>query len=299
MRRRRFLAGMGGLALIGLPARHVQAATPQRIVTAGGAMTEIVYALGIGASIVAVDTTSLFPPRAVISLPKIGYLRSLSAEGLLSTKPDLILADSDAGPADVFDQLRRMGAPVAHFAGRPSARSVVDKISFVGAAVSATEKAAALAAAYAADLATLRQAVTGLAARPRVLFLMNAGATGLRGAGSDTGAAEMLALAGAGNALENLAGYKPLSAEAALAADPDVILMMQQSLEALGGVDGVAALPVLAKLPAARQRRIIAMDGAYLLGFGPRTAHAGRDLAAALHPDAALPSLPQRPWTDA
>jgi iron complex transport system substrate-binding protein len=297
MKRRSFLTGLGGLALVTLPARQALAAIPKRIVTAGGAMTEIVCALGVGDSIVAVDTTSLYPPRAVAPLPKIGYLRNLSAEGLLSTRPDLILADSDAGPPDVFDQLRRMGAPVAHFAGHPSARSVIDKISFVGAALSTAEKSADMAARYAADLALLQQAVAGLTVRPKVLFLMAAGATGLRAAGRDTGAAEMLALAGAVNAMQDLPGYKPLSSEAALAADPDAILLMQQSLDALGGIDGVAALPALSKLRAAKERRIIAMDGAYLLGFGPRTAHAGRDLAVALHPEVSVPSLPARPWT--
>jgi iron complex transport system substrate-binding protein len=72
---------------------------------------------------------------------------------------------------------------------------------------------------------------------------------------------------------------------------------MSQAITELGGIDGVAALPTLAQLPAVRERRIIGMDGNYLLGFGPRTAHAVRDLAAALHPQSTIPVLPDRPWT--
>ena len=111
MRRRTFLAASGAL----FAARPAFAVLPQRIVTVGGAMTEIVFALGEGAHVVAVDTTSLYPWRAVAPLPKVGYLRQLAVEGLLSTKPDLILADVDAGPKEVLDQLQSMGAPVAHF----------------------------------------------------------------------------------------------------------------------------------------------------------------------------------------
>ena len=75
--------------------------------------------------------------------------------------------------------------------------------------------------------------------------------------------------------------------------------MMSQTVAALGGVDGVAALPALAQLNAAQKRRIVGLDGNYLLGFGPRTAHAIRDLAVALHPQATLPVLPARPWVTA
>ena len=112
MQRRTFLAA-GMTALVARPASAATA--PQRIVCVGGAITEIVFALGAGAHVIAVDTTSLYPGRAVAPLPKVGYLRQLSVEGLLSTRPDLILADVDAGPKNVLDQLQSMGAPLAHF----------------------------------------------------------------------------------------------------------------------------------------------------------------------------------------
>src|SRR5690349_9704764 len=87
--RRQVLAGLAGMMGAAIVPRQASAAVAQRIVAVGGAMTEIVFALGEGAKIVAVDTTSLYPPRAIADLPKVGYLRMLSTEGLLSTKPDL------------------------------------------------------------------------------------------------------------------------------------------------------------------------------------------------------------------
>ncbi|HVJ41060.1 MAG TPA: ABC transporter substrate-binding protein [Dongiaceae bacterium] len=304
--RRGVLAGLvaiGGVMLLRRPlhAETIGGATTQvrRIVSVGGAMTEIVFALGDGGRLVAVDTTSLYPAQATAALPKVGYLRTLSTEGVLSTKPDLILLDADAGPTDVIDQLQRLGAPLARFKERPSAASISDKIVFVGAALHQAEEAAKMAALFRQDLAEVTAGVDKLQQQPSVLFLMNAGATGLRGAGSNTAAAEMIVLAGGRNVFAQTSGYKAVSAEAALIANPDVILMMSQTVAELGGAEAIADLPVLAKTKAARNRRIFGFDGNYLLGFGPRTAHAVADLAGVLHPQDSISAPPPRPWTTA
>ncbi len=197
MRRRTFLAA-GAAAIAARPAWAAPA--PQRIVAIGGAMTEIVFALGEGAHVVAVDTTSLYPWRAVAPLPKVGYLRQLSVEGILSTKPDLILADVDAGPKDVLDQLQSMGAPVAHFSAEHTAASVIPKIRFVGEALGHKQEAEAMIALYSADLKAIETAVAGLTQHPKVLFLIAVGATGLRGAGDGTAAGEMIGRAAASTA---------------------------------------------------------------------------------------------------
>jgi iron complex transport system substrate-binding protein len=150
---------------------------------------------------------------------------------------------------------------------------------------------------YSTDLKAIETAVSGLAQKPKVLFLIGAGNTGLRGAGDGTAAGEMIARAGGTNAFAGVNGYKPVSPEAALAANPDYLLMMKQTLDEIGGINAAAMLPALAKLSAAKEKRIVSLDGNYMLNFGPRTAHAIRDLAAALHPDVTLPVLPDRPWT--
>jgi iron complex transport system substrate-binding protein len=294
MRRRTFLAA-GAALVVAHPS--LASAAPQRIVAIGGAMTEIVFALGEGARVVAVDTTSLYPWRAVAPLPKVGYLRQLSVEGILSTKPDLILADVDAGPKDVLDQLQSMGAPVAHFSGDHTAASVMPKIRFVGEALGHKSEAEAMVEGYSADLKAIETAVAGLAKKPEVLFLIAVGPSGLRGAGDGTAAGEMIVRSGGVNSFAGVNGYKPVSPEASLAANPDYLLMMKQTVDEIGGLNAVAVLPALAKLSAAKEKRIVALDGNYMLNFGPRTAHAIRDLASALHPDIILPALPDRPWT--
>jgi len=291
--RRSFLAV--GTAL--LAARPSFAAAPQRIVAIGGAMTEIVFALGEGGRVVAVDTTSLYPWRAVAPLPKVGYLRQLSVEGILSTNPDLILADVDAGPKDVLDQLQSMSAPVAQFHAAHTVESVAPKIRFVGEAIGHKAEADTMVEGFSADLQQIKTTVAGLAKKPKVLFLIAAGPSGLRGAGDGTAAGEMITRAGGINSFAGVEGYKPVSPEASLAANPDYLLMMQQTVDEIGGINAVAMLPAMAKLSAAKEKRIIALDGNYMLNFGPRTAHAIRDLAAALHPDADVPALPERPWT--
>jgi iron complex transport system substrate-binding protein len=297
MNRRQFLGAGGAIALLGAAPRPLRAAVPARIVAAGGAMTEIVFALGEGKRLVAVDTTSLYPWKAVEPLPKIGYLRQLAAEGILSMHPDLILADVDAGPQDVLDQLGHMGARLAHFTAGHTAESVAPKIGFVGAAIDREAEAEALATVFKADLARIDAEVAKITRYPSAVFLIGVGTTGLRGAGTGTAAADMIARGGAKNAFGDVSGYKPASVEAMLAANPDFIIMMQQTVEEIGGIETVATLPVLAGLDAAKAKRIVAMDGNYLLSFGPRTAHAARDLAVALHPDAEIPALPPRAWT--
>src|SRR6185369_4631403 len=99
------------------------------------------------------------------------------------------------------------------------------------------------------------------------------------------------------NVAAAFSGYKPMTAESAVAAQPDAVVMMAHAVEGAGGEKEILGLAHLQNTPANRDQRLIALDGAYLLGMGPRIAHAGRDLAAAIYPDASLAALPARPWT--
>ncbi len=107
----------------------------------------------------------------------------------------------------------------------------------------------------------------------------------------------MIELAGGVNAVSDVQGYKPLSPEAAIAARPDLLMMMTQSVEAIGGEAAVLAEPNIAHTLAAQNKRLVVVDGLFGLGFGPRLAHAVHDLAVAFHPEQTFPALPTRPWT--
>ena len=286
-------AGLGVAAL--RPALAVAcAANGQRVVSIGSAVTEIVAALDAMCRVIATDTTSLYP-HAVFDLPRVGYMRTLAAEGIVALGPSLVLASDRAGPDAVLRQIKDAGIALRLVPDEPQIHAIAPKIAAVGEALGLQAQAAALAAAVEDDIATLRAQVATLKSRPRVLFLLSVARAQLMAGGRHSAADVMIALAGGSNAAA-FDGFKPISAESALEVAPDAVLMMSQTLEAAGGVDAVLSLPALAGSPAARTKRLIAMDGTYLLGLGPRVAHAGRDLAAALHPGAALPPLLPRAW---
>lgn len=262
------------------PARVASA----RIVSAGGSVTEVIYALGAGDRLLAVDSTSLYPAAAA-ALPNIGYLRSLAAEPIVAMTPDLLLVEADAGPPAVLDQIASAGVPVIRVADEPSPQGVLEKVSAVAAALGLEAEGQALGARLSAGFAEAAARVAGLERRPKVLFLLSIGNGGAPlAAGRDTSAARMIELAGGVNALDAFEGFKPLSPEAAVAARPDVLLVTDRSAAALGGADALLARPEIAPTPAGKAKRIVVMDGLLLLGFGPRTPEAIERLAAALHP---------------
>jgi len=294
LRRRDLLAAALGLAA--LPPGLRAALLPDRLVVAGGALTEIVVALGCAPRLVGVDTTSLYPAKVVGSLPRIGYIRTLSAEGILSLNPSFLLASDQAGPPAVIDQLRAVKLPLALVEETFAADYVPAKVMKVAEALGQETAGKAMAETIAADLASVRAAVAGLA-KPSVLFVLSNTGDRLMAGGQATAAETMIGLSGARNAIQGYTSYKPLSAEAALAANPDILVFPDHVVTALGGRAAIANLPQVSATRAAASGRIVSMDSLYLLGLGPRIAHAAHDFATALHPGARLPALPARAWT--
>jgi iron complex transport system substrate-binding protein len=285
-RRRLLLAGAVGLAAP--PAR----ATAARLVTIGGSVTETVFALGAGERVIAVDSTSRYPAPAA-RLPQVGYLRALAPEGLISLSPDLLLLSEEAGPPQAVAVLRAAGTGIAVVPDRPGLHGITRKIATIAASLGVD--GTALAEGVAADWQALDGPVNALPPL-RALFVLSAARGSPLVSGRDTHADAMLREAGARNLVTGFAGYRPLSAETAAMLAPEVIVMMDHALVEAGGVDAVLRMPALAVTPAAAARRVVALDGSYMLGFGPRAAHARRDLATLLHPRAALPGLSPRPW---
>ncbi|GEP57229.1 heme/hemin ABC transporter substrate-binding protein [Reyranella soli] len=281
---RRGAAALGLAALVASPLRAQQKAP--RIVSVGSALTEVFYALGAENLLVGVDTTSLYPPQAK-SLPQVGYMRALSAEGVLSLKPTLIMATTGAGPASTLDQLKATGIEVVILPDRYDYDSVVKKIEAVGKATGKAAEADALIARGQADMKALSDRLASTPNKPRVLFLMSMSGGAPQAAGRDTAADGIIRLAGGVNAIDGYAGYRPLTPEAVIASRADYILMPRQSVESLGGVDKVLDQPAIRQTPAGRAGKVLQFDILLLLGFGPRTPQAATELAAALHPELA------------
>jgi iron complex transport system substrate-binding protein len=291
--RRRLLTVLAGASAGCAAPRVARGGGPARIVTIGGGVTETVFALGAGAGVIAVDSTSRFPAPAR-ALPQVGYMRALAPEGLISLRPDLLLLSDEAGPPQALAVLRAAAAPLRVVPEQPGGPGLPAKILAVAGALGVDGRP--LAAAVAADWAALDGAVAALR-RLRALFVLSAARGAPLVSGDGTAAAAMLRAAGAANAVQGFSGYRPLSAEAAATLAPEVIVMMDHALVEAGGAEAVARIPAIAVTPAGAARRIVAMDGPYMLSFGPRAAHARRDLARLLHPGAALPDLPARSWT--
>lgn len=271
----------------GLAISQAAAQATRRVVVLGGDLAEIAFALGAGGQVVATDDTALWPPEAE-ALPKVGYFRRLSAEGVLSMAPDLVLASAGAGPPVAIDQLRSAGVEVALAPPGEGFDAVLAKIAFTGRALGIEAEAATFAERVRAEMAAVEAALADLAEWPSVLFLISTTNGAPMAAGADTAADAMIRLAHARNAVEGFEGYKPLSAEAALGLAPDVVLMPNHAAEAAGGGEAALARAGLAATPAGRAGRVVVMDGLKLLGFGPRTAEAVAELARALHPGTVL-----------
>lgn len=270
--------------------RVVAVGEAKRIVSIGGAVTEILFALGAGERVIARDQTSLYPPEA-LSKPEIGYMRALSAEGVLSVKPDLILAVEGSGPKEALDLLLAADIPVVMLPEPYSASGIAAKIRLIGAVIGEEDRAARLAASVEAKAEALSAALAAIPAdqRKRALFLMSASGDRLLAAGHATAGDAMLRAAGAINPFAAVEGYKPASDEAMVAAAPQAIVMMTRPGAETPDAARLFAIPSLAATPAAATKSLIVMDGLYLLGFGPRMPDAARDLAAALYPGAKLP----------
>ena len=260
-----------------------RAQAPGRVVSVGGAVTEVVYALGRQDRLVAVDSTSRHP-AATRDLPDVGYMRRLSAEAILALAPDLVLAVADAGPPAVLDQLRGAGVRLVAVPDVATPAGVLAKVEAVAAALGAEAEGRILAGRLEAAFASVRRRIDGVTARPAVLFLLSVDRGAPMAAGRDTTADGIIGLAGGRNALPDVTGYRPIAPEALLAAAPDVILLSERTLQLLGGREALLARPEVAATPAGRAGRLVAMDGLLLLGFGPRTPQAVDDLATALHP---------------
>lgn len=276
----------GGLAMV-VACAAVEARSadgPERIVAIGGAVTEMVDLLGRMDRVVAVDSTSTYP-QAAEALPDVGYMRQLAAEPMLAFEPDLVLAVADAGPPVVFEQLSEAGVEVARIPDEPTPDGVLDKVTAVARALGVPERGRREAERLEREFAAVRARVGATQRQPRVLVLIAAGPGNIMAAGRDTSAAGILQLAGGRNAIESYSGFRPLSAEAVIEAAPDWILLTRTARDGLGGESGLRERPALGATPAARNGRIVTMDGLLLLGFGPRTPRAASRLAARLHPD--------------
>lgn len=261
--------------------RQVTINSAQRIITLGSDVTEIVYGLGEGHRIIAVDRGSRFPADTA-SKHNLGYRRQLAAEGIVSLSADLILAAEDIGPLEVVEVLKTLNIPIVFIPDDNSGEGIERKITLIAAALERADEGKALASTVVSRLDEAVKITTDIPHEKRKKVVFFHGLLRLTAAGSGTAADAIIKLAGGLNPMDEVAGYKMASEERLIDLAPDVILMMS---DGRGGPtpEEVFANRALAATPAAKSRSLIVLDGAYMIGFGPRTADAVRDLAESLY----------------
>ena len=256
------------------------ASSLERIVSVGGALTETIYALGAQARLVGSDTTSYYPPAAE-RLPKVGYQRALSAEGILSLNPDSIFVTEAAGPAAVLEQIKLTDIAIHRFPtphNVDDVKSNVEKIARLLRRQAAAESLLATMDARYAELTRKVAAVAAGSATRRMMFILQHGAGPALVSGTDTAADTVMTLAGVTNVASDFALYKPLTPEAAALLKPDFLLITKRGLEQAGGEQTLLQMPGIALTPAAEDKRVVVMDALLLLGLGPRTIDAALEL---------------------
>ena len=278
-----FLSQSHGQAITKEPADEMScrpALDASRIVVAGGSITEILFMLGDTDKIVAVDRTSNFPPE-VSRFPVVGYVRALSAEGVLSLGPSLVLGEDDMGPLEVVSQLESTGVEIRRVPEEHSAAGIVEKIICVASVLGYDgEKLAQIRESFddSVDQITSLNDAKATAPKPRVAIIMALRDGVPFAAGSDTSADGLIEMAGAHNVFASFEGWKPVSLEVMISSDPAFIVMPQRGMAMSGGLDAVLAHPSVRTTTAGQKGRVIAVDGMTLLGFGPRTLQAALDL---------------------
>lgn len=293
----RFSLGLWLLLLGGVLSVHAQPVTvtgidgvaatidnPTRIVTLGGPITEILYALGLGDRVVATDISSIYPAD-VLEKPRLGYFRQASAEGILSQTPSLVITIDGFGPPAVVQQLRSAGVHVLLLASPQNADGAFERIRTLAQAFHRTEQGEQLITSINEKLAEARTLQHG--DKPGVLFIYARGAGLVNVAGQASPADAIIKLAGGTNVVTAFDGFRPITSEAVVVAAPEIIVIPERGLESLGGITGLLKQPGLSLTPAGQNRQVATVDDAMLLNFGPRLGEGVLALTKRLYPDMA------------
>lgn len=288
--RAKALVVAAGLSLLTLTCQAAE--LPQRWVSAGGSVTEWIVELGGESRLVAVDTTSQHP-ATLEKMPKIGYQRQLSAEGILALRPDLLVGSEEMGPPPVLDQLRRASVRVEMLSSKPELPALENNLKQLGAWLGKPEQAQTRFTAFRDQLNNLSSRLANnKAASPRVLLLVGGAGDRPLVAGSDTLGSWLLTQAGA----ENIAthkGYKPLSSEMLLGLNPEFIVIADRRINGPAAAEAlVAQNPGLAASRAVREKHLLPLDATLLVGgLGPRLPAAAESLAQAFRPGLAATAI--------
>ncbi len=247
----------------------------QRIISLNGAVTEIISALGHEKELVARDVTSVYPPWVKDSVPDLGHVRSLSIEALIQQNPDLILATESDMSEDLLKNIKRSGIDYKVFKQDYSIQGTKQLIREVAQFIKSDNDGQEMED----QIDQALKDIPKFKAPPKVLFIYARGAGTLMVAGKDTPMSNIIEIAGGVNAIQEFKNFKPLTAEALMKSDPDMVLLFNSGLASMNGKKGlIETIPALQETKAGKNQAILAMDGGLLSGFGPRVGEAAKEL---------------------
>lgn len=282
--------------------RAVEVADVSRIlpIDISGTIAATVFGLGLGENVVGRDLSTQFAGTEDLPVvTKSGH--TLNAEAILEIAPTVVLTDTSIGPKEVRQQLREAGIPVVVVSSERRVDTVDDLVTEIAAALGVPTRGSALSARLATELEDARDEIAAIAPkddseRARMLFLYVRGNANIYYLfGRDSGADSLIEAVGGVDVAAEIGweGMKPMTAEALVAAQPDLLVMMTDGLDSVGGIDGLLErVPALAQTPAGQHRRVVDMADTEILSFGPRSAQIIRALARAVYAPADSPSHP-------
>lgn len=263
-----------------------------RIVCISKQLTEMVFALGKGHDIVAKDLTSTYPDSAKL-LPTVGYHRALSAEGIISMNPDVVIHSNDIGPETVLPQLKKAGVNTKAFGAANTYDSAKMLVKELGDYFGVPAKADSIVKKMDADMEAVYAAEKTLTDTPTVMLIHYGQANNnffvMSGRKNEGPGDRMLKLAGGKPAVYDAKGARQISAEAIAVANPDVIIATDFGFDKMGGAENFKTLPGVGLTNAAKNNRIYRFEEHDIIYFGPRTAENILKLMKLIHPSANVP----------
>jgi len=256
------------------------AAPARKIITAGGTITEVVDALGFSDQIIATDITSTYP-ATMQTLPSIGYRNQIKAEGILALGPDLVLIEENYLTPDVVDQLKAAQVNIQVFKKPTTVDGTKTLITELAAFFDEVERGKEINAAVDADLAELDTYLKSQESKPKAIFVMARGPETVFVAGDKTFATEIFKLANLEGTATGFDEFAPLTPESLVQMNPEYLVFFESGIQSLGGKEGLVKIQGIDQTTAYKEGHIVALDGQYLSGFGPRVGKAALDLAKA------------------
>ena len=239
-----------------------------RITSAGGSITEIIYFLNLQKSLVAVDVTSNFPPEAK-DLPSIGYVRQLSAEGVLSLDPTIIIGEDDMGPPSVMEQIKRTNVEIKIIPENHSIEGIIEKVKCVSNIIGKDSNE--LIDKFLSPKIKRLQTLADSEKKKKIIYILGMQSGSPLIAGKNTSGNGLINISGGINPLASFDGWKPVGTESIIQAAPDLIIISERGLRGFGTLEELRNHPALYLTPASKNNKIISIDGMASLGFGPRT----------------------------